>query len=98
MSWYSDQQLMKKPAEDKHPRTRRVRTPTSSYQRLIKMPSHEMINRLIPHPPVSPHARTIPPFRVEFPIAESHHLGQGIESGLEDGEETGEPDYETDGG
>ena len=72
-------------------------TKASTDQRRIDMPPHEIIDRLVPRPPVSSDARAVPPLAVELAIPEHHDLGQGVEDGLEDGEEACEPDDQGDG-
>ena len=83
------QQLMQYPTEHKNPRARRIRTPSSPHQGRVDVPPHEMIDRLIPGPPVSPNARTVPPLRIEFSVAKSHYFCQCIKHRLKDRKKSG---------
>lgn len=80
---------MQNAAEHKNTRARGIWTPPPSYQRRIDMSLHEMIYRLIPGPPISANARTIPPLRVKFSVAKPHNLRQCVERRLENSEESG---------
>lgn len=86
---YPNQELVQYPTEHKNPCARRIRTPPPPNQWRIDMPFHEMINGLIPGSPVGANTRTVPPLRIEFPVAKSHNFRQRIEHGLEDSKKAG---------
>lgn len=94
MGRHANSQLVKKAGENKHHSASGFGTPASAHQRGINVPSHEIIDRFIPRPPVSPDAGAVPPVRIELPVAESHHLCKSIEGRLKNSEEAGEPDDE----
>lgn len=89
-----NKELMQDPREDKNGDTRRSRTPAPSDQWREHMPLHELIYGLVPRPPIHAHAWTVPPIRVELPVSESRHFGQGVEKGLEESEKAGKPNHE----
>ena len=62
------------------------------------MPSHELVDGLVPGAPVDAYAGAIPPIRVELAVAKACHFGQRIQEALEEGEEARQPDDEGDGG
>ena len=60
------------------------------------MPSHEVIDRLVPLSPIDPYAGAIPPFCVELSIVEHHDFCKSVQGRVKDSKESSEPDDETD--
>lgn len=89
MRGHTNQQFVQHAAKDKHRHTCRAGAPTAADERVVDVPSHEVVDGLVPGAPVRADGGRIPPFGVEFPIAEAHDLREAVERGLEDGEEAG---------
>lgn len=61
------------------------------------MPFHEVIDGLIPSSPICPHARRVPPIRVELPISKCRDLSQSIQKTLKKSKKTCKPTDERNG-
>ena len=94
MGRHADRQLMQKPRKYKHRNGSRSVAPTASDHRKVDMPSHKMVYGRVPRPPISTHARAVPPLTIKLSVSKSHDFGQGIEHRLEDCKKASQPDDE----
>lgn len=92
MGWYAYGQFMEESRKYEYHRARGIYAPAATDQWWIDVPSHEVVNRLIPCPPVTTDAWAVPPFRVEFTVAKLHYFGQCVEHWLKEGKKACEPD------
>lgn len=91
------EKLMKDSGDEEYDQAGAGQAVASAHERREDVSLHELIDRLVPEPPVLAQAGRVPPLVVEGAVSEAHDLGERVEGRLEDGEEPGQPDDEGDG-
>ena len=92
----TDEEFVQHAAEDKDRHACRGGTPAAADKGAVDMSTHEVVDRLVPGAPIRAYGGGIPPFCIEFAVAEAHDLREAVERGLKCGEEAGQPDDEGD--
>lgn len=87
MRGHADEQFVQEGRKKENHHACEPAAEAAAHDRGINVPAHEMVDGFIPRAPVGPHARAVPPFRVEFSIRKPHDLRERVEHALEHREE-----------